>query len=274
MSKHFVISPSPNPLLKADILAIENGKATVVNKKAISKVSLNQQRINSQVDLKYTENRIVIKIDLDFKNSHTFENGQKIYIGRQFNNLNRRETEPVNAIVISAEDIPKNAEILIHPNSISDTNLIHDYESISEEQGNSVRYYSIETISAFLWRMGAEDWEPLKGFATAYRVFKPYEGIIQGILPTQIENVLYIRSGEYEGMVCHTLKAADYEIIFMNEKGVEQKIIRCRHYENEYHDREELIAVDHELTNKVKNGKLLIGLSPNDCNKLNLLQDA
>ncbi len=268
--KYFVIQDVDTPLSKSEISDIEQKQITVFKEAADRKKKLNYERLhNEHVTLKHTENRVVIKIDLDFKDVHTFEDGTEIYHGRRFNNLDRKHTEPVNAYVISAEDIPIGAEILIHPNAICDAHKIFGYESISAEQENSIRYYSIEITSAFLWRIGTGEWKPLKGFCTALRVFEPYKGIIEWVLPKKIENVLYLTSGEYKGLVAHTLKACDYEIIFIAENGREDRIIRCRHYENENHDREELTAIDYSLSNKVNKGELLIGLSETDCKKLN-----
>ena len=274
--KFFVIDESQKPLSKSDIDEILESKTAVFYKDADIKLTTSEYRLKTEnVKFTHTENRIVVKVDLDYKDQHTFEDGTKIYIGRRFNNLNRMETEPVNAIVISGEGIPTGAEILVHHNSLSDTNKISGYEDwVNLEQGNSVRYYSIETISAYLWREGNDEWKPLKGFCTAYRVFKPYEGAMEGILPTQLKNVLYIRTGEYAGMVAHTLKACDHEIIFMGEDGREKRIIKCRHYENEWNDREELIAINHELTESVNRGTLLIGLSPQDCKTLKEYKNA
>ncbi len=269
--KFFIIQDTDIKLSTIEVADIEQRKTTVFKDSAENKLRLNKERLSKEdIQLRHTENRIIIKIDLDGKDIHTFEDGTQIYRGRRFNELNVRITDPVNAFVIDAEGIPKGAEILIHPNSIADANKIFGYESISEEQGNSIRYYSIETISAFLWRIGNDEWKPLKGFATALRVFEPYTGIIEGIPPKVLKNVLYITSGEYEGQVAHTLVSCDYEIIFINEKGIEERKIRCRHYENEEHDREELIAIDHDLTQKVKEGKLLIGLSETDSKQLKL----
>jgi hypothetical protein len=92
-------------------------------------------------------------------------------------------------------------------------------------------------------------------------------------LPTQIKNVLYLQTGELKGKVCHTVNAADYEIIFMGEEGKEHRILRCRHYEDIEHDREEIIAVDKYLTKQLNDGELLIGLSSKDCKTIKTLQD-
>jgi len=95
-------------------------------------------------------------------------------------------------------------------------------------------------------------------------VFEPYKGPIVGIEPKQIKNVLYITSGELKGKVVHTLKACDYEVIFMGNNGYEERIIRCRHFENEINEREEIIAIDPILTKKTLKSELLVGISPKD----------
>lgn len=225
-------------------------------------------------ELKHVKDRVIVSVDLDAKDSHTFEDGTKIYRGRRFNNLNLRETNPVNAIVISAENIPKGAEILVHPNEFHDSNKIFNHESLSgKEAASRVKYYSAHEYQCFIWREeGGTKWRPLKNFATGLRLFQPYKGNIAGIKPLQIQNLLYITSGEYEGMVCHTVRSADYEIIFQGMKGTEERIIRCRHYEGIVHDREEIICIDLELTRQVNEDKILIGLSISDCQTLNQYQ--
>ena len=64
--------------------------------------------------MRAVEGRVIISVDHEKKNSHTFEDGTTIRLERDWNNLNRRETQPVNAIVIDGEGIKDGAEILIH----------------------------------------------------------------------------------------------------------------------------------------------------------------
>lgn len=263
--KYFVLNEKLTPLSQEDIATIEKSKSDSLKVGYEKNRCTTKERLSKEeYSFRHTDGRIIISIDLDYKNSHTFEDGTKIYVGRQFNNLNRRETEPVNATVVDSEYVPKGVEILIHPNSIHDSNRIFGYDKRGVEDGNALRYYSIEETSAFVYREEKE-WKPLRNFCTALRVFKPYTGSIKGILPEVLKNVLYITSGEYKGLCVHTLKACDYCIIFMDANGRESRVIRCRHYENEYHDREELICIDYSLTEKVNKGELLIGLSPTDC---------
>lgn len=223
------------------------------------------------MSLKHREGRIVVYADLEKKNSHTFENGTTIRVERQYNNFNKRETEPVNAVVISAEHIPEGAEILVNHNALHEINKIYDYKNLSgADVASDIRYFSLPESDCFLWRRnGDESWKPIGAFATALRIFKPYEGMLQGIEPTLIKDMLYVTSGEYEGLVVKTLKACDYEIIFQNENGREERIIRFRPNGDDKTKREpEAILIDHDLTDKVNNGQLLIGLSVKDCKSI------
>lgn len=212
--------------------------------------------------LKHVDNKVVIRIDIENKNSHRFSDGTTIRIERQYNNLNRRETEPVNAWVVSAENIKEGSEILIHPNAVTESYRIYNYAPLSgEEIAGQWKYYGIPEEMCYLYREG-ERWLPLKGYVVGQRVFEPYKGIIEGIEPTQIKNVLYIETGELAGKVVQTLKACDYEIIFQGTNGQEQRIIRCRYFPNDPdNERQEVIAIRHDLTERVNDGSLYLGLN-------------
>jgi hypothetical protein len=264
MNKKYFVLIEDKVLTKREINSIEKSRQKKIRDHANKILEINKSKIKEQINLKHVYGRVIISIDLEAKNSHTFENGSKIYIGRQFNNLNRRETEPVNAYVISAENIPSGVEILIHPNAIIDSNKIFGFnENISD-----VKYYSISMEQCYLWKNEEGDWMPLSGYVTALRVFEQYTGTLVGIDHKKIENVLYITSGNLKGKVVHTLKACDYEIIFMGKNGVEERVIRCRHFENEINDREEIVAVDDNLTKRIIGQDLLVGISSSDAKSI------
>jgi hypothetical protein len=225
------------------------------------------------MNLKHTHGRVVVSVALEFKNSHKFEDGTTIRLERQFNEFNKRITEPVNAIVVSADNIPVGAEILIAHNCTHDVNKVFDYENLSGELlATDTKYFSIPESDCFLWRMGGDKWQPIGIYETALRVFKPYEGPLEGVEPELIKNALFVTSGDYEGLVVRTLVACDYEIIFQNEHGREERIIRFRPDGDEEAQREpEAICVDHGLTEKVVEGELLVGLSIKDCKQLELV---
>lgn len=214
------------------------------------------------IQLQAVEGKVIISVDLESKNSHTFSDGTKIRLERQYNNLNRRETHPVNATVISGEGMKSGSQILIHPNMTHETYRIYDYAPLSGIiEGSDIKYYSIPEEQCYAWLDG-DTWKPLKNFDFALRVYIPYAGLVDGIEPTLVKDVLYVTTGEFNGKVVHTLKSCDYEIIFQGPNGQEDRLIRFRHFPGQEHEREEVIAVDEYLTEKVNNKKLIIGLSP------------
>lgn len=222
------------------------------------------------MSLKHVEGKVIIRCDLEGKNWWTFANGQKIRYERQFNNLNRRETEPVNAIVVSAEGIPEGTEILIHPNAVDESNRIYNYKQLSGEVlAGDIRYYSIKPHQCFIYKDEADGWKPLPPYETALRVFKPYNGPIQGIEPELIKNCLWVTSGNLKGSAVKTIMASDYEIVFQDTNGKEGRIIRFRPNGDEYEDREpEAVCLLPEITKKIKKGEYFVGLSTSDAKPL------
>jgi len=260
MNKKFFDFIEKVDLTQKDIKSIEKERQKKLKNHSKRLQEKAKEKVKKEVGLKYVYGRVIISIDLDYKNGHTMENGERLYIGRQYNNLNRRETEPVNAFVISAEYIPSGSEILIHPNAIIESNKLYGFE----EDETTVRYYSIPEDQCYLWKDEIGDWRPLKGYATGLRLFEEYKGPIVGIEPKKIKNVLYITSGSLKGKVVRTLHASDYEIVFMGDGGQEERVIRCRHYEGEFNEREEVICVDEKLTQMVEKMELMVGISKKD----------
>lgn len=222
--------------------------------------------------LTYVEGRIIVALDVEKKNWHQFENGTKIRIERKYDNFNRRHTEPINAIVVSAEHIPEGSEILIHHNSNHETNLIHNYQSLSGNvEASSIKYYSISEHDAFVWReKDGMEWMPLPGFDFALRLFRPYSGkLIQGIEPELIANTLLMTTGKYKGLVCHTIRAVDYEIIFQDLNNRENRLIRVRTNGCEKTKREEeIVCINHKLTQELNRGEIYAGLTPSDAKQV------
>ena len=217
-----------------------------------------------------TWKRIFCSIDKDYKNHHTFDNGTTIRQERFRNEFDRRITQPVNGTVIQSHFIPSGAECLLHHNAAHATYEIFDYKELDGSflSGN-LRYFSIPESECYAWRIDG-DWQPCHGFAFGLRVFKPYTGSLSSILPIQVKNKLFITSGEYAGKVAMTAGHSDYEIVFRDRNGKEQKLIRLRHFEEPENIREEIFSIDHETTDKVLNNEYLIGFSPVQCQKLNI----
>lgn len=219
--------------------------------------------------IKANEGRILIEVDIEKKNFHTFSDGTKIRLERKYNNFNRAYTQPINANVIEGDNIPSGTEILIHHNALSDTNKVHNFVKLSGEQiATNMQHFSIPIEMAFGWKSG-KDWKPCSTYAFGLRVFKPYSGIIEGIEPALLKNVLFCYTGELAGKVVQTLHNCDYQVIFQGVNGREQIIIRFRHYENEDSPREEVLLVRNDLTEQVNDGELIIGVSKTDAKPLN-----
>lgn len=221
--------------------------------------------------LKHVENRIVVSVDMEGKNSHTFADGTEIRLERKYDNFDLKYVNPTNATVVSAENIPEGAEILLHHNSTHDTNRIFNYTSLSGAViASNIRHFAIPETEAFAWYdKESKSWQPIPGFDFALRVFKPYVGFLQGIAPTLIKDCLYVTTGEYKGLVCRTLRACDYTIIFQDINGREGQVIRFRSKDVIGDDKKvaremEIVAIDHFLTAHMREGNLLAGITISD----------
>lgn len=225
--------------------------------------------------LRHPIGRVIVTVDMNYKNKHTFNNGTTIVLVRQVNNFDRKYTEPINAAVISADNMPFGAEVLIHPNSTHDTNRIFNKNMLSGKTiAAEINTYSIREEDCYLYRTEGLDWTPCSIYATGLRVYQPHVGMILGIPPKKIQDVLYVTSGKFKGQVVKTMRACDYELIFNDRDGKEKRIIRFRpegdySSDNPAHHREsEAIAILNELTEKVENGSLCVGLSATSCKPL------
>ena len=198
---------------------------------------LKEQEFKEQVkrilpNVKGANDRIIVKVDIEKKNSYRMENGQELKLARGWNNLNHRETQPVNATVIDgrASGVPDGAEVIVNHNSIHPVNRLFNFTGLVDEASNPVQYYAILSNECYIWRSpDSSTWNACSGFCIADRVFKPYEGFLVGVEPEQIKDVLYIKSGEFSGKIVHTLKHCDYEMVFQGVNGKEERMIRCRH---------------------------------------------
>lgn len=212
--------------------------------------------------------RIFISVKMDLKSFHSFNDGTKIILNRDVDNFDKKYVRPVNGIVIDSDIIPKGAEILIHHNATHGTYELPDYKGFDGEYiSSNEKFFSIPESECFAWRLGNEDWKPMKGFEFGLRIFKPYTGTLSGILPTIIKNKLLITTGEFKDVAVMTKSACDYEIIYQGEDGKEKRLIRLRHFNEPENIREEIIAKDHETTKRINDGSLLVGLNINDCKK-------
>lgn len=268
--KHFVVDPSKQFLSKEDISSIEQRQNEVMVEWDNEASELSKKLIEQQDNLKHVEGRIVVKVDMKAKNHHKFANGLVIKRERQFNEFNRRITEPTNCIVISAQNIEKNAEILVEHNALHETNRINSYKNKFENaDSDRVRYYSISTFEALAWRIEGGKWNPVEGFEFGLRIFKPYEGLMSGIPPIQIKDTLWVTSGKYKDNAIRTLVGCDYELIFNESFGIEGSLIAFRPEGDTKRNLEaEAVAIMHEITDNIKSGKYLVGYTVIDAKPL------
>lgn len=272
MSKYFLLSPEKKESSKKIIKSIEAAQQDVLRSESELLSIKSKEQLDEEDSLIHVEGRVVVKVDMQAKNFHTFEGGVTIRRERAFNEFNRRITEPVNCLVISGEAIPKNAEILVDHNALHETNRINDYKnSFENAESDRIRYYSIPVYECYVWRIRGEKWNPIHPFEFGLRVFKPYEGNLIGVEPEQLKDTLYVTSGELQGNVVRTVKGADYQIIFQGDNGREDYLIRFRPFGDEKMKlEEEAIAILHDETRKVEDGALLIGYTIKDATQLEI----
>lgn len=273
MSKHFSVSNHERIVSNEDILSIEKERIEKFKKFGETEIS-NSNKISSKLEtstLKHTKGRVIIVADKEQKNYTSFSDGTTIRLERDYNNLDRKYTQQSLGKVIDAECIPKGSLILFHHNALHDTYKVFNHSLLDgQEITSGVAIYSIPENQCYLYKETEDsEWKPCTIFATALRVFEPYKGLLEGVLPTKLKDTLYVLTGQYKGQVVKTQKSCDAEIIFRNDKGVDETIIRFRPLGDIESDREpEAIALMNELTEQVNKNKLLIGISESNCKTL------
>lgn len=221
--------------------------------------------------LKAAPQRILLKVDTDFKNNYSLTKDVTIRLERNVENLNHRETMPVQGICMEDRpDVPREAMVIVNHNSFHPSNQIFNHSELSgEEIASGIGLFAVPESECYLWKTkDMEDWQPMKGFAIAERVFEPYKGILHGMPHTKIKDTLYVKTGYYKGKIVRTLKATDYEMVFRGDDGKEQRLIRFRTFYPEPNEREEVLFIDEALTTRLKNGEIFVGLTETDCTAL------
>lgn len=270
MGKYFIFGGKQD-LSKEEIARIQRDNESLLKTGDQLRDEAAAAKLAEQDYLVHVDGRVVVKLDMENKYKWRFDNGLQIRYERNFNNFNRRQTQPVNCEVISGEFIPKGSEMLVDHNAFHESNRINDYKNNFEHEGSDrVRYFSVPLYECYAYREGRNPWQPIPPFEFGMRVFKPYDGVLEGIEPTVVKDTLYVTSGDLSGNVVRTLKACDYEIIFLNDEGREGHLIVFRpHGDIKRNMDEEAIAILHEQTEMVKDGRLLVGYELSDAKKLN-----
>lgn len=269
MAKHFVLDSAKKEVKKEDLVRNQKETELVVMASSEERRQRSRAKLLETESLKHVHGKVIVKVDVNYKNSHRLETGQDMLIQRGYNNFNRRESQPINAIVISGDDIPAGSEILINHNSLHDTNKILDYQPLSgAAEATDVRYFSVPEDECYAWIDENGNPQPIKNFEFGLRVFRPYGGSLIGIEPTLLTDTLYVTTGELKGLVVRTLKACDYVIIWQGKDGREKQTLRFRHSPDDNYEKEEVICIDNSLTEQVNSGNLLVGLTPTDAKSI------
>lgn len=273
MNKKYFVLGGSTPLSKETLEGIRESGEQILLSGDLDLEERVKARLAEDDNLIHSEGRIVVKVDINSKDSHTFESGLTIRRERKFNDFNRRVTQPTNCWVISGEGIPKGAELLVEHNAFHETNRINDYKnSFESEESDRVRYFSLETRECYAWRIGDGDWTPLPPFEFGLRIIKPYKGNFHNIESEVLKDTLYVVSGDLKGNVVKTLKGCDYQLVFQELNGREGNLICFRPNGDEKRKlEEEAIAILNEETDKVNSGELLVGYEVKDAKPLNEL---
>jgi hypothetical protein len=84
------------------------------------------------------KDKIIVEVDLESKNSHTFQDGTKIRLERGYDNFNGRYTNPVNGVLIDGMGLKPGTPVIMHHNTIHDTNKVF---AIRNKHQQAVEYY-------------------------------------------------------------------------------------------------------------------------------------
>ena len=89
--------------------------------------------------LKAAQGRILLKVDPDFKNNYSLTKDVTIRLERNVENLNHRETMPVQGICMEDRpNVSREAMVIVNHNSFHPSNQVFDYDgltNIEQEKG-------------------------------------------------------------------------------------------------------------------------------------------
>jgi len=213
---------------------------------------------------------VIIKIDTRQKERYSLGGGLILEIQKGYN-FNLREDRPSLAEIIDGAYFPSGTDILINYLALEPIYEITDENILTkQEKEQGYKIFSIPEDMCFAY-FHEEEWHPCKEYLITLRVYKPYTGMIIGMPPTLVKNIMYVVKGfsegtekdkvDLSGKVAVTLDWADYEIIWHNKNSKEERLIRTR-------DRE-VIGIDKDALKKIKKGEYIIGISPTTATKLN-----
>ena len=223
-----------------------------------------------EIKMKALTGFVIIKIDTRQKERYRLGGTDIVLdITRGFN-WNQREDRPTLATIIDGENLPSGTDVLVNYLALEPVYEILDEDILTKhEKQQGYKILSIPNDMCFAYFHKGE-WHPCKEYLITMRVYKPYGGMLLGVEPVLVKNIMYVVKGYSEGTekdkvdlsgkVAVTLDWADYEIIWTNRDNQEERIIRTR-------DRE-VIGIDNSALEKINKGEYLIGLSPKTAKKL------
>lgn len=210
---------------------------------------------------------VIIRMNVLQKTKYALTDECVIEIVKGFD-FNLRQDRASFGYIIDGEGFKEGAEVVCHYLALEPNYLVEGENILTEiEKRNGYKVLSIPYDMCFAINEG-NGWTPCKDFLLTQRIFLPYNGKLTGIEHQLVKNRMFVVSGfdeegeiDLSGKCVVTLENSDYEIIWHNSKSREERLIRTRG--------REITAIDEGLTRKIKTGKYLIGLAPNNCKTLN-----
>lgn len=232
--------------------------------------------------VKSINGKILIKMNIKQKEKFALTKDINIDIQKGYN-FNLREDRASFGYILDGNNMPNGAACLVHHLSIEpsyEVPYLHYFIS-DEDIREGFRVYNIPVDMCFCYREGKGEWQPCKDFLITKRIFTPAKELKGGLilpdninLPERVKGAMYVVSGfdseegnntDLSGLVCLTTENCDYQIIWHEEDNKEYSLIRTR--------LREIMAVDHDMSNLVKENKLYLGLTEKYCKTLSQWQN-
>lgn len=218
--------------------------------------------------MKAIKNFVLIKIDVTQKEKYALTKDVTIQIIKGFS-FNLRVERSSMGYVIDGEGLPHGSKLLINYLGLEPTYHVPNYNYLTEEEvKEGYKVINIPKDMAFAYNSGT-GWIPCEDYLITLRIFKPYKGLMTGIEPQIVKNRMFVVAGydnydgektDLSGLVAVTTPNCDYHITYHDTDNKQYDLMRSMNREIE--------AIDYDMTEKLNNGELLIGYSPNDCKTL------
>lgn len=219
--------------------------------------------------MKALRNKILVKVPTLQKEEYALTESTIIYLATGYD-FNLRADRPALGYVIDGDNLPEGVKCLINYLAIEPSYIVENEDILTDkEKREGYKVYSIPVDMCFCIKLN-DEWTPCKNFLLTERIFLPYNGKIVGVEPQRVKNRMYVVKGNDEwdgeitdisGKVVTSLDNCDYEIIWHDTDHRKYHLIRTMH--------REITGIDEGMTQDVKKGKYLVGISPTNCKTLN-----